>query len=134
VVAPVLLDTIAPPHRLLGDKAYDTDAFRALLHELDVALVVARCRGEGRSGEANQWRAISGEEWIDRFKEVIADLNNDTERKYFITIAAEMIADHYEQMPKPGWTGAEKEALHRSLVRMRESAQRMKRMHEDNLA
>jgi hypothetical protein len=59
VVAPVLLDTIAPPHRLLGDKAYDTDAFRALLHELDVALVVARCRGEGRSGEANQWRARS---------------------------------------------------------------------------
>jgi hypothetical protein len=36
VVAPVLLDTIAPLHRLLGDKAYDTDAFRALLHERDI--------------------------------------------------------------------------------------------------
>ena len=83
---------------------------------------------------ATEIKPPSGEEWIDRFREVMADLNNDAERKHFITIAAEMIADHYEQMPKTGWTGAEKEAVHRSLVRMRESAQRMKRLHEDDLS
>jgi hypothetical protein len=28
-VAPALLDAVDPPRRLLADKAYDTDAFRA---------------------------------------------------------------------------------------------------------
>jgi hypothetical protein len=31
VVAPAILGTVEPPLRLLADKAYDIDAFRALL-------------------------------------------------------------------------------------------------------
>jgi transposase len=39
-VAPTLLDTAAPPRRLLGDKAYDTDAFRALLAVRQIEAVI----------------------------------------------------------------------------------------------
>ena len=39
-VAPVILATVEPPRRLLGDKAYDTDAFRALLAERRIEAVI----------------------------------------------------------------------------------------------
>ncbi len=40
MVAPTLLDIAAPPRRLLGDKAYDTDAFRALLAVRKIEAVI----------------------------------------------------------------------------------------------
>jgi transposase len=39
-VAPALLDTVDPPRRLLADKAYDTDAFRAWLRMREVEAVI----------------------------------------------------------------------------------------------
>ena len=39
-VAPAILATVEPPRRLLGDKAYDTDAFRALLAERRIEAVI----------------------------------------------------------------------------------------------
>ena len=39
-MAPVLLATAAGPSRLIGDKAYDTDAFRALLAERSIEAVI----------------------------------------------------------------------------------------------
>jgi transposase len=39
-IAPVLLDTVDPPRRLLADKAYDTDAFRAWLRKRAVEAVI----------------------------------------------------------------------------------------------
>jgi transposase len=39
-VAPALLDTVDPPRRLLADKAYDTDAFRAWLRKRGVEAVI----------------------------------------------------------------------------------------------
>ena len=39
-VAPALLDTVDPPSRLLADKAYDTDAFRAWLQNREVEAVI----------------------------------------------------------------------------------------------
>ncbi len=39
-MAPVLLATAAGPSRLIGDKAYDTDAFRTLLAERSIEAVI----------------------------------------------------------------------------------------------
>jgi transposase len=40
VVAPALLETVDPPHRLLADKADDTDTFRAWLQVRKVEAVI----------------------------------------------------------------------------------------------
>lgn len=39
-VAPALLDTVARPRRLIGDRAYDTDAVRALLAARHIEAVI----------------------------------------------------------------------------------------------
>lgn len=39
-MAPALLNTAARPCRLIGDKAYDTDAFRTLLAARQIAAVI----------------------------------------------------------------------------------------------
>jgi transposase len=39
-VAPTLLDTVDPPSRILADKAYDTDAFRAWLQNREIEAVI----------------------------------------------------------------------------------------------
>jgi transposase len=39
-IAPELLDTVPPPCRLLADKAYDADAFRAWLKDRDIEAVI----------------------------------------------------------------------------------------------
>ena len=40
IVAPALLDTVPAPYRLLGDKAYDTDAIRLLLKQRQIEAVI----------------------------------------------------------------------------------------------
>ena len=39
-VAPFLLGRVTPPRRVLGDKAYDTDAFRAFLQYKKIDAVI----------------------------------------------------------------------------------------------
>ena len=47
-VAPVLLEAVAPPRRLLADRAYDADAFRAWLRERNVEAVIPSPASRGR--------------------------------------------------------------------------------------
>jgi transposase len=53
-VAPAILATVEPPRRLLGDKAYDTDAFRALLAERSIEAVIPSSARRKRSSPLNR--------------------------------------------------------------------------------
>ena len=62
-VAPVLLGTVAPPRRLLADRAHDADAFRAWLGERNIEAAIpstaARKRPCPLDRQAHRRRTLS---------------------------------------------------------------------------